>query len=46
MAALMIDEPSIDNGPNENVSAPARENTLLVVDENGLSAPAFDKAED
>ncbi len=46
VAALMIEVPNNDKGPNENASAPARENTLLVVDENGLSAPAFDTAED
>ena len=45
VAALMIEVPNNDNGPNENASAPARENTLLVVEENGLSAPAFDTAD-
>ena len=45
VAALMIDVPNNDSGPNENASAPARENTLLVVDENGLSTPALDSAD-
>jgi hypothetical protein len=41
----MIEVPNNDRGPNENASAPARENTLLVVDENGLSTPALDTAD-
>ncbi len=45
VAAFTIDVPNNDSGPNENASAPARENTLLVVEENGLSAPAFDTAD-
>ena len=45
VAAFTIDVPNTDNGPNENASAPARENTLLVVDENGLSTPALDSAD-